>query len=86
MKTSQYKKEAILKPRLSTKNGTKDITQSDGRKPDRKGMKKVKYIVSYELRRERGLIGNEYFDCQNEMVKWLIKVVRDVDVLEISKV
>jgi len=45
----------------------------------------MKYIVSYELRRERGLVGNEHFNNQDEMVKWLMEVVKDVNVLAISK-
>jgi len=45
----------------------------------------MKYTVSYELRRERGLIGNEHFETEDEMVKWLMEVVEDIDVLAISK-
>jgi hypothetical protein len=45
----------------------------------------MKYTINYELRRERGFVGNEHFETQDEMVEWLIKIVKDIDVLSISK-
>jgi hypothetical protein len=50
-----------------------------------RGILKMKYTVNYELRRERGFVGNEHFETPEEMVKWLMEVVKDIDVLSISK-